>query len=53
MLWLVAAAALQGSLVPPPLWPDLASLGPTAWVQAREVFEVVPVVLTALACHQV
>lgn len=52
MLWLAAAAAANGVLQPPPLFPDWGNLGSTPLLAAVGIAVVVPVLLNCDVCHQ-
>lgn len=52
MLWLAAAAAANGVLQLPPLFPDWGNLGSTPLLAAVGIAVVVPVLLNCDVCHQ-
>uniref|UniRef100_A0A7S0V3P5 Amino acid transporter transmembrane domain-containing protein n=1 Tax=Polytomella parva TaxID=51329 RepID=A0A7S0V3P5_9CHLO len=51
-IWLAVAAAMAGHAYVPPLLPDWPRLGPTLSVQISTLVSVIPVILTAMTCHQ-
>lgn len=51
-VWLAAGAMAHGAAHPLRLWPDLASLGPPGLGRVIDTLSILPIVLTAVTCHQ-